>query len=244
MKVIVTRPEPDGPVLAGRLARLGYEAVQAPLMTIRFADSASLPAEPVQALLVTSANALRALEHLGNAGPLLDVPVLAVGPASARQARELGFSDIRQAEGNVEGVARLATDTLSSSGPPLLYVTGTSRAGDLKGDLQAAGFTVKRCELYSAVTLEALPDKVAALLMSGEPSTVLLYSPRSARTWLDLVMASQAAGNLSSVKHLCLSEAVAKMLVPSVSQQSRIAVAEAPNDDAMIRLLQQTDPAH
>ena len=29
MKVIVTRPEPDGPVLAGRLARLGYEAVQA-----------------------------------------------------------------------------------------------------------------------------------------------------------------------------------------------------------------------
>lgn len=243
MKVIVTRPDPDGPVLASRLAGQGYDVVQAPLMTVRFADAASLPSGPFQALLVTSANALRALDHLGAAEQLLQVPVLAVGPASAHHARDMGFADVREAGGNVDGLARLVLDTLLPGGPPLLYITGTSRAGDLKGDLEAQGFAVHRSELYSAITLDALPAEVTALLMSGEPCAVLLYSPRSARTWLDLVAASHAAGNLSGVKHLCLSDAVAKVVISSVSQQSCIAVADAPNDDAMMALLQQTCPA-
>lgn len=242
MKVIITRPDPDGPVLANRLAGLGYDVLQAPLMTIRFADDAPLPAQTLQALLVTSANALRALDHMGAARALLHLPVLAVGPASAQLARDMGFASVREAGGNVDGLARLALETLSPEGAPLLYITGTSRAGDLKGDLEAQGFAVHRSELYSAVRLDALPAGVTGLLISGEPCAVLLYSPRSAQTWLDLVNASPAAGNLSGVKHLCLSDAVAKVVVSSVSQQSRIEVADAPNDDAMMTLLQQTCP--
>lgn len=108
MAVIVTRPEPDGSRLAQRLAGQGYEPLLCPLMRIEVdADAVVAPDRAYQALLVTSANGLRAMEDNGQLDRLLGIPVIAVGPASARLAGSLGFADVREADGDVKTVAEL-----------------------------------------------------------------------------------------------------------------------------------------
>ena len=86
MKVVVTRPEPDASSLAERLKGLGHVPIVCPVMTIRFDTSVEPAADAYQAILITSANGLRALEQTRNAAQLKSTPVVAVGATSAKLA--------------------------------------------------------------------------------------------------------------------------------------------------------------
>ena len=61
MRLLVTRPEPDAGREAEALAARGHEAVLAPLLKIEFTRDVPLDFAGVQALIVTSRNALRAM---------------------------------------------------------------------------------------------------------------------------------------------------------------------------------------
>jgi len=78
MAVLVTRPHPDDEATAGLLRASGFEVLQAPMLRfepVPFHDDAD---ERYGAIIVTSANALRAIApHLGNSR-LLNLPLFAV----------------------------------------------------------------------------------------------------------------------------------------------------------------------
>ncbi|MEE4235597.1 MAG: uroporphyrinogen-III synthase [Anderseniella sp.] len=237
MAVIVTRPEPDASRLAERLARQGDQPLLCPLMQIEVDDTATVPRGNYQAILVTSANGLRALESRNLVESLQGTPVIAVGPASARLAGELGFAEVREAAGNVEALADLVRRTLSRELGPLLYVTGKSRAGDLKADLEHDGFEVDRVELYGASPAGRLDPAVSDALRNGEADAVLLYSPRTARIWAKLVRQDGLAGKVSDLRHVCLSQAVAEALHEELGRNLTVAVASSPDDDAMLEAM-------
>ena len=238
MSIIVTRPEPDGSSLAQRLSSQGYATLLCPLMRIEADPGAVVPAgRKYQALLITSANGLRAIEQAGQLEHLLVLPVIAVGPASARLATAMGFADVREAGGDVKAVADLVGQTLTPAGGPLLYITGKARAGDLKGDLENGGFTVDRLEAYSAVPTGALDEDTITAIRSGEADTVLLYSPRTARIWARLVKSHDLTDEAAAMTRICLSQAVADAVNAEFGQDLTNVVANAPNDDAMLEAL-------
>ena len=103
MRLLVTRPAEDAAPLAALLEEKGHEVTLEPLLTIEPVDNAVLDFEGVQALLITSANGVRAFAER-NAER--DLPVLAVGDASASVARELGFTNVESATGDVAALAR------------------------------------------------------------------------------------------------------------------------------------------
>jgi uroporphyrinogen-III synthase len=160
VKVVVTRPEPDASRLAERLKSLGHVPLVCPAMTVRFAPGAQPAAEAYQAILITSANGMRALEQTRNAAQLRSTPVVAVGATSAKLAASLGYHHVLEADGNVKSLAMLVADRFDPGKGPLLYVTGTSRAGDLKTDLETHGFKVDQLELYTAKPLSSLPEQI------------------------------------------------------------------------------------
>jgi uroporphyrinogen-III synthase len=237
MSVIVTRPEPDAGRLAGRLTADGYEPLVCPLMQIVFDETAMIPQREYQAILATSANGLRALEARGLTDSLKTTQVIAVGPASARLAGELGFAQVSEAAGNVEALADLVRQTLSPDQGPLLYVTGKSRAGDLKADLERDDFEVDRVELYEAAPAGQLDLSIAEAIRNGGTDAVLLYSPRTARIWARLVSQEDLAPALSGLRHVCLSQAVADALYKELGRNLTIVVASSPDDDAMLEAL-------
>ena len=107
MAVLVTRPHPDDEVTAGALRARGFEVLQAPMLRfepVPFHDDAD---ERYGAIIVTSANALRAIApHLGNSR-LLKLPLFAVGEHTASAAREAGFGEVLTAKGDAAALRDL-----------------------------------------------------------------------------------------------------------------------------------------
>lgn len=232
MRLLVTRPEPDASALARRLGAAGHEAIAAPLMTVRFmGDVPDLAG--VQALLFTSANGVRAFAHV--AGRVPPLPAFAVGAATAKALGDAGFIDIRTADGDVVALAALVSDTLDPTAGALLHVAGTVTAGDLAGDLGAQGFEVRRAVLYEATAAEALPDAARAALESGSADGVLLFSPRTARLYAELVAAAGLGDAAVDVTAYCLSPAVADALQAALG--APVKVAAQPETESLIALL-------
>ena len=170
MHLIVTRPQADSDRLKTRLETIGHSASVVPLLTIQVDSKATIPDKPWQAIAITSANALTALAAAGLHQELQSVPVFAVGPASAKLARETGFADVRQADGDLAALQTQMQNTLDAKNGPILYLTGKVRSGDLAAALQAVGFDVDRIELYDAVAATQLPSPANQMIRTSQLS--------------------------------------------------------------------------
>jgi uroporphyrinogen-III synthase len=100
MAILVTRPQPDNEKTGASLRARGFDVLLAPML--RF-EPVALPDEPAAdyaAVIVTSANALRAVEpQLAEYG-LLGLPLFAVGERTAAAARKAGFGSVISADGD------------------------------------------------------------------------------------------------------------------------------------------------
>jgi uroporphyrinogen-III synthase len=115
----------------------------------------------------------------------------------------------------------------------LFSIFGCGDNGDLKGALAAAGFAVDRLVLYDALPAETLSIEAAQAIAGGKAAGVLLYSPRSARIWRNLVQAAGFAEKVRRLRHYCLSANVAAAL----GSDYLTAVASRPQEDALLTLL-------
>ena len=230
-RVLITRPAEDAAPLAGRLAALGIAALIEPMLAIRLIAGPPPDLEGVQALLITSANGVRALAARS---AQRGVVVFAVGDASAAAARAAGFARIESAAGDVESLGRLVRARLDPSGGALLHVAGAEVAGALADDLRAAGFDYRRTVLYRAATADRLSPAAAAALAEGSIAAVLLYSPRTAAALVRLIGAAGLAAACARIDALCLSGAVARAAAGIAWRSVR--TAARPDQDALIAL--------
>ncbi len=229
--VLLTRPLVDSQMTAAALSALGIESVIAPLIDIEPRDETPSLAG-VQATLITSANGVRALA-LQTA--VRNVPVFAVGDASALVARELGFETVESAGGNVDDLAALVQQKLKYGAGKLLHPAGSVLAGDLAALLSRARFDVRRYVAYASRAVAELPQAARLALRDGEADMVLFYSPRTAAIFRDLVTRAELTQDCRFLDALCLSEAVAKMLKPLEFRDIR--VAEQPDQQALFALI-------
>lgn len=232
MRVLVTRPAQDATQLVARLADAGIESALEPLLTIEFLPSPRLDLSDVQALLVTSANGVRAFAALVAERAL---PVFAVGDASAAAARALGFARVDSAAGDVAALAELVARHADRARGSLLHVAGTEVTGDLGGALSAAGFRYRREVLYRATASRSLSSSTVDLFRTNALAGVLLFSPRTAATFSGLARAAEIDAHLGAVRAFCLSPAVAAE-AGSLAWRG-IAVAARPDTDALIETI-------
>ncbi len=98
MAVLVTRPHPDDETTAEALRARGVGVLRAPMLRFEplpFQDDTDAA---YGAVIVTSANALRAIApHLAG-HRLLKLPLFAVGENTAAAARDAGFGEVDRVE--------------------------------------------------------------------------------------------------------------------------------------------------
>jgi len=236
MRLLVTRPIEDAKPLALRVQAAGHSVMIDPLLSIILKSDAPLDRTRVQALLVTSANGLRALGTRSDFSVWQAVPLFAVGPTTARMARDLGFDQVVEAQGDVVSLAALAIDQLDPEAGPVIHLSGTVIAGDLKGTLERAGLWIETAVLYEAKAADALARPTVAALAAGEIDGVLLYSRRSAEIFVELCKKAHPTPNLSQTRAFCLSGNAAAPL-QSLSLAS-IQVALRPNETELLALIE------
>jgi uroporphyrinogen-III synthase len=233
MKLLVTRPLPDAEQTAERLRRLGHEVTVQPLLRTEFLPLTDA-VEPA-ALAVTSRNGVRAMAAWPAAKAWRQLPLYAVGEATAAAAGEAGFTDVHSADGDGAALAALIIATRKPEGGPILYPAAEDRSPVFETRLGGAGFAVDTVIAYRMVAAATLDAAVVAALQSGDFDGVLLYSRRSAETFLHLVDRAGLGETLSRLRLFVLSPAVASVF--SGRAVGRIDVAPAPREDVLIGLI-------
>lgn len=231
MRVLITRPIEDAKPLADALAERGIDVLIEPLLEITQLENVEIDLQGVQALLFTSANGVRAFAA---ASPRRSLRVFAVGDGSAEAARRAGFDEVESAKGDVEALAALVVDRLKPDGGILFHAAGTVTAGDLKSRLEALGYEVRRAQLYDAKIATALSTETRANLTLGGIDAILLFSPRTARTFADLWRAA-GSPSLGNIEALCLSAAVAREI--DILGWSGVEIADRPDLPSMLALV-------
>jgi uroporphyrinogen-III synthase len=237
MRLLITRPQEDAVAIAQILRALGHTPILAPLMEVQVREGPALTLEGIQGFLATSANGVRALAQRT---ARRDLPVYAVGPQTAESARSAGFKKVLSAEGDSNALVEFVAERADPREGQLLHAAGAETAGRVKQALHAKGFTVETVVLYDAVPVAKLPENALATLQDGTLGGVLLFSPRSAKTFATLVSEAGVAAACEKLDAYCISAATAAALTPLTF--ARVAVAGLPNQDAMVALIPPAAP--
>ncbi|MFI5012234.1 MAG: uroporphyrinogen-III synthase [Hyphomicrobiales bacterium] len=234
MKVLVLRAQPAAARTARCLARLGHDAVVAPLFEVAPLNEGRLPADkfemPYGAVIAASANAFAAL-HAESRGTLAGLPVLVVGERTARAAESMGLRPVRPAFQTARELASALGESVSPG--RLLYLAGRDRRPDIEAALrnQARPFTL--VEIYAANRVPALPPAAATALRCGEIEAVLHYSVRSACAYVTLAEAETLLPQALAPIQLCLSAAIAR----EVAGARLVKFAASPDESHLLALL-------
>ncbi len=230
------RPEPDARRTAAALKAAGHDVLCSPILTVSAIAGATIPPGPWDAVIMTSANAARAIADHAGRDELLSCPVFVVGTRTAEVARSVGFSDVRSHGKDVVQLSRGMARLFHERNARCLYLAGADRAADLETDLMRDGIVVTTVVVYRALLADVFSDGVRQALASRTLDGALHYSPRSARAFLAAAHASGLESDARAVIHYCLSEAVAEPL--RMATMPRIRIAEHPDEPSLFRLLE------
>ena len=239
MAVLVTRPQPDAETTAASLRARGLEALVAPMLRFEPAVFHEDADTPYGAIIVSSANALRAIESRLHGSRLLMLPLFAVGEHTAAFARNAGFKKVISAGGDAAALRDCVLASVKSKAlkkaNPLLYLAGADLARDLAGELGMSGFTVGTQTTYRMMPISSLPRETRDAFAANEIEAVLHYSRRSAHAFLEAVRTAGLEISALSVPQLCISAGVATVLRDAGAM--RVMVAASPDENALFALL-------
>ena len=211
-RLFLFRPEPGARHSADQARALGLEATLIPLFTIEPVEWTAPDPTDFDALLLTSANALRACgDQLDR---LRSLPAHCVGQVTATAATVAGLGVASIGTGNVYDLLRPLPDTIR-----LLHLCGEDRrsAEEDRANIQAV-------TVYRAVALER-PKGLDAV--AGNVAAV--HSPRAARRLADLL----SSETKSTVRLVAISPAAADAAGPG---WERVEAPAKPTDTALLAL--------
>lgn len=173
--IAVLRPEPGNRVTAAVIEASGRTAIRLPLFEARATPWDVPDSQDFDALIVTSANAMR---HSGEGlAHLLDLPAYAVGEATAEAARRAGF---RVAAMGSTGSAELIALAEAQGVRRALHLAGRERT------LEAGGIVAEVVTVYATDPIAV--SATAAARLAG--SVVLIQSTRSGQLLGEIVDAA------------------------------------------------------
>jgi uroporphyrinogen-III synthase len=194
---------------------------------------------PYDAVIVTSANALRGIESHLAGHRLLKLPLFAVGEHSAAAARRVGFGKVISADGDAAALrdcvlASVQAKELTKAGT-LLYLAGADLARDLAGELGEHGFSVVTHTTYRMMPVSSLPPEAGEAFAAHRIEAVLHYSRRSARAFLEATRTAGVEISALAIPQCCISDAVASVVRDAGATQ--VMVARSPHENALFEVL-------
>ena len=229
--VLITRPRDEAEDFARALEAEGVSCLIEPMLEIEPAAFEIPPLESFQALIFTSASALKLFAA---SAAVRSMPIYVVGPNTQTIAKELRFEDIHSAP-TAAALAECIIRGVSDKTKALLHVRGADTAFDMEGALGAAGYSTQNLVVYKAVKCEALSAEVEAAIKGGGVVAVTFFSKRTVEAFMVCVGRADLGNDLNHIKALCISDSVVKCVQPEIWQEAY--AAEAPDRASMIDLI-------
>lgn len=239
MAILVMRPFPDNEATATALRGAGYGVLLSPALRFEPVAVRDEPDTHYDAVIVTSANALRGIEGQPLLARLRGTKVFAVGDATAQAARAFGFTDVESASGDAIALCELVEKRLRGAGR-ICYLAGADLSRDLGTDLGTRGYNVTTLTTYRMTPLVHFSEAVEAAFAAGGVEAVLHYSRRSAQSFVGAVKAAGLEISALALPQCCISDVVAAVLREAGA--SRVLAAASPDENAIFETLYRAIP--
>lgn len=236
MTALIVRTEPGASDFVQRLAAAGIPAIACPVTTIHPLDTPFGVPATAQAVMFTSANAVRCY---AGCNARTDLPAFTVGASTAKAAAAAGFATVHSADSDVRGLAALIAARCRPSQGEVIYPSARDVSGELASTLEARGYSVSQTALYEARGAAMLPDAAENALRTRTTAAAALFSVRNALEFGRLIVSAGHTGAVSGMYACCISSAVAAAFddVAGLPAARQSTVAASPDADSMAALL-------
>lgn len=213
LPLLVTRPEPGNSATVARATAMGFDSHAMPLFAARALPWTAPAPQDFDALLLTSAQAVRL------AGPQLTrlaaLPVYAVGGATASAAKAAGLTVAQTGAADAQSLL----DGMTSGQPArILWLCGRERS-----EFDPRGAVLEPLVCYAIDPVDPPP---AWARLIATPAVLLAHSVRAAQRIADLVGPRRA-----QLKLVTISPAVA---AAAGAGWAELAATEQPSDASML----------
>jgi uroporphyrinogen-III synthase len=229
--VLITRPIAQAYKTTLKLQDLGIVSYVDPMLIVEQLPININTRQDYQAILITSANAVPALQHIQKRHI-----VFTVGDATADAVRaSYPFHQVINAQGTSYDLVLLVEQRLKPQIGPLLYISGDKIHFDLTEHFKSLGFTIDRVIAYDTHPAHNFLATTYELLENNQLHSILFYSQRTAQTFANIIIQNNIQHCLKGIHAQTLSGNIAEPL--SRLPFKKIKVANKPTEAALIMQL-------
>ncbi len=206
MNILITRPLIDIEDLMGKLFSLGHNIIHVPTLKISSAGLNPINPEKYNAFIFTSANAIRNLKLSKVDSKKL---CFCVGSITEKIVRQQGFVNTISAGGTVNALKNIIINSENLDKKKILaYVCGDNISSNLDQELLEEGFRIEKIINYTSKKIDVLNEDTNKLIKSHPPDIILIYSKRSAESFIELMKKYSLNGLMTGSRVMCISEKV------------------------------------
>lgn len=229
---LITRPQEQGQKTQNVLQEIGIECFLEPLMEIR--PVAFLPPDmtALGAIVITSAQALKALDTLNIKK---SVNLYCVGHETSQELSQKGFQNIFMSTLGAQDLCSIIQINQTPQQGKILYLSGADISIPLDTILRDTGYHVTRLICYEAHLKTEFSAEVVKMIQQKQISGVLLYSKRTAEHFMKLIHQGGSVEVLQNMDAYILSH----QILSSDSQQlfKCVIFPEVPQEADLIKLI-------
>jgi len=234
MHLLITRPARQALETKARLEQQGHTCILDPLLRVESLLN-QLPNMVFDGIILTSANAVEALNKHWRENNRPTVPVFTTGETTARLARKAGFENCIPVQGSARNLTSFLLSWLGENPPGpggrFLYPCSKIKAWDIGQLLAPHGIHCTNWPVYQTIETTDLSTSTKQALVKGTLDGVLLYSARTARNFASLLPNKTDCPAL-----FVLSEEIKMALPPHLRQHAK--VPSETSENAVLLLLQ------
>ena len=209
MNILITRPLIDCEDLMGKFFSLGHKIIHVPTLKILPVINQPLDLKSYDALIFTSANAVRNLKTINADRNKL---CFCVGSITEKIARKAGYQNTLSAGGTVNALKNIIINSnFINENSKIAYFCGEFISYDLDNELKKEGINVEKIINYTSEKITDLNSENKKILKNHPPDIIFVYSARSAQSFIDIIKNNELDPLMTGSKVMCISEKVASI---------------------------------
>ena len=209
MNILITRPLIESEDLMGKLFSLGHKIIHIPTLKISAVKTESIDINEYDALIFTSANAIRNLKTVNETKSKL---CFCVGSITEKIARQLGYHNTLSAGGTVNALKNLIINSNQiNEKSKIAYFCGDNVAYDLDSELKKEGLKINKIINYKSEKITDLNDQNKKIIANHSPDIIFVYSLRSGESFLEITRNHSLYQLMTGSKVMCISDKIANL---------------------------------
>ncbi len=209
MNILITRPLIDSEDLMGKLFSLGHKIIHIPTLKISPTESEPVDLNKFDAIIFTSANAIRCLKVTHKEKNKL---CFCVGSITEKLARQSGYLNTLSAGGTVNALKNLIINSNKiNEKSKIAYFCGDNVAYDLDLELKKEGLKINKIINYKSEKITDLNDQNKKIISSHSPDIIFVYSVRSGESFIEITRNHSLYPLMTGSKVMCISEKIASL---------------------------------